>query len=146
MPYTPFIPKKPGIHILPDISIATLLPYIDWRFFFMAWKLTGKYSGINEVCECQSCQVGWLQQFSEPDRTKAKEALILYKDAQQLLKDAFDNKHLTVQGIIGLFAAKSENEGIILHTKDQLFTYPLYGNKSLKKKDCTIRYAILYLR
>lgn len=134
MPYTPFIPKKPGIHILSDISIATLLPYIDWRFFFMAWKLTGKYSGINEVCDCQSCQVGWLQQFSEPDRAKAKEALSLYKDAQQLLKDAFDNKHLTVQGIIGLFAAKSENEGITFIHEGSTIYLPTLRQQEFKKE------------
>ena len=44
--YTPFRPVKPGIHVIDSFNIDELSRYIDWTFFFFAWKLTGKYPSI----------------------------------------------------------------------------------------------------
>ncbi len=38
-------PEKPGLHTLSDIDLNELSGYIDWTFFFFAWKLSG-----NTVC------------------------------------------------------------------------------------------------
>ena len=39
-------PAKPGIHELHEIDINELSGYIDWTFFFFAWKVSGKYPAI----------------------------------------------------------------------------------------------------
>lgn len=133
MSYIPPIPKQLGINILTDIPIATLLPYIDWRFFFMAWRLTGKYTCIDEACDCQSCQIGWLQQFPEADRPKAKEALSLYKDARALLKETSEKGTLTAKAIVGIFSAFSENEGIsFIHESEKIYI-PTLRQQEFKK-------------
>ncbi len=75
-------PKQPGITRFFDIDIKEIVPFIHWTFFFMAWRLNGKYDDIQSVCDCGSCKAGWLQKFAEKEREKAEEALKLYKDAQ----------------------------------------------------------------
>ncbi len=125
MTFLPFIPKQLGLHILDTISIETLVPYIDWRFFFSAWRLSGKYENINAaLCDCGNCETRWLQQFSETDKPKAKEALQLYKDAMQMLQSFYKEKTLKAQAIIGLFAAKSENEGIVFFHENKKIYLP----------------------
>lgn len=135
MSYQPPKPNKAGIHIIDDISIATLTPYIDWRFFFMAWRLSGKYADIETACDCQSCQVSWLQQFPEADRAKAKEAISLYKDARNMLKDAWENKRLVVKGALGIFSAKSENEGISFMYEGEKTYIPTLRQQEFNKND-----------
>ncbi len=39
-------PLNPGHHIIKEIDLKTLSEYIDWTFFFFAWKLSGKYPAI----------------------------------------------------------------------------------------------------
>jgi 5-methyltetrahydrofolate--homocysteine methyltransferase len=135
MSYQPPIPNTKGIQLINDISIATLVPYIDWRFFFMAWRLTGKYTGIDEACDCEACQVGWLQEFTEADRPKAKEALSLYKDARALLKEANDKGTLKAKGIVGIFPAVSENEGIKFTHEGKNIYIPALRQQEHKKDD-----------
>lgn len=37
------VPKKPGVTVLKDYDISTLVSYIDWKPFFDVWQLRGKY-------------------------------------------------------------------------------------------------------
>ena len=41
--YKPFAPVKPGIHVINSFELSEIEKYIDWTFFFFAWKLSGKY-------------------------------------------------------------------------------------------------------
>jgi len=133
MTYQALIPNQQGIHILQEIPIATLVPYIDWKFFFMAWKLTGKYTGMDEACHCQSCEVQWLQQFTEADRPKAKEALCLYKDAKIMLKETSENGQLLAKGVFGIFPAVAENEGITFSYEGKNIYIPTLRQQEFKK-------------
>jgi 5-methyltetrahydrofolate--homocysteine methyltransferase len=133
--YIPIAPKLRGFHVFDDISLEMLVPYIDWRFFFSAWKLSGKYDQINTaICDCGNCETLWLQQFPEAEKTKAKEALQLYKDALHLLQSFCKKKMLLAQGIIGLFAAKSQNEGIIFYHKNQAIYLPTLRQQTANQK------------
>ncbi len=134
MSYQPAIPNQQGIQIISNISVESLVPYIDWRFFFMAWKLTGKYDGMDAVCDCQSCQVGWLHQFPEADRAKAKEALSLYKDARQMLKDMVHQQAFSVKGVVGIFPAVSEKEGISFFYQDKKIVVATLRQQEFKKE------------
>jgi len=82
MSYRPTPPNTLGLIQQTDIDLREIVPFIDWVFFFMAWRMSGKYEGIETVHDCLSCKMSWLQQFPEADRPKAEEALKLYKDAQ----------------------------------------------------------------
>ena len=135
MPYTPYTPQFLGTKILSDIDLKTLVSYIDWRFFFSAWKLGGRYEGIKEVCDCASCQVGWLQKFSEEERPKAKEAISLYKDAQAMLGDVIESKAISAKAVLGIYPGISKNEGFIFYRDNQQETYiPTLRQQELKNE------------
>jgi 5-methyltetrahydrofolate--homocysteine methyltransferase len=112
-------PKQEGIVTLQDIDLHTISKYIHWNFFFLAWKVTGIYDGIESLCTCPSCEVAWLQKISIDKRDKAKEALRLLRDAQQLLAQIVTDKTLTAKVTFCITKAKSENEGVIFFTENK---------------------------
>jgi 5-methyltetrahydrofolate--homocysteine methyltransferase len=87
-------PYKPGHHIIDNIDIHTLAEYIDWTFFFFAWKLSGKYPAI----------------FSDP--VKGEEAKKLYSDAQHWLKEIIEKKIVSARGVFGLYPAEAEGDDV----------------------------------
>ena len=44
--YEPTKPAHLGVKVWNDISLETLVPYIDWTPFFASWQLKGKYPTI----------------------------------------------------------------------------------------------------
>ena len=117
-------PKQPGTTRFNDIDLREIVPFIHWTFFFMAWRLNGKYDDIQSVCDCGSCRVGWLQKFPENDRAKAEEALKLYKDAQEMLRRFLDEKIVTLNAMVGIFPAHSEDEDIVVAFENKKITIP----------------------
>jgi 5-methyltetrahydrofolate--homocysteine methyltransferase len=84
-----------------DYPLDELVPYIDWTFFFHAWKIAGKYPLI----------------FSDP--IKGVEARKLFDDAQRLLADILKKKMLIARGVIGLFHCNSVGDDIEIYTDEQ---------------------------
>ena len=124
MSYTPFKPNTLGLIQLTDIDLREIAPFIDWVFFFMAWRMSGKYEGIETACDCESCKVGWLQQFLPEERPKAEEALKLYKDAQEMLRRFLDEKIVRVNASFGIFEGFANDDDIFIQSDQQLFTIP----------------------
>ncbi len=93
-------PNFLGTKVLEDVSLADLVPLIDWSPFFYAWELRGKYPRILE-----DPVVG----------PKAKE---LFEDAQRLLKEIIDQKLLTAKGVYGLFPANSQGDDIAIYANE----------------------------
>lgn len=102
--YTPPVPKKPGLHKIENFSPDELFKYIDWTFFFFAWKLNGKYPAI----------------FSDP--VKGPEARKLYDDAVRIYGEIKNNGIVTVNGVLGIFPALSDG--------DDIKVFPLQGSKN----------------
>lgn len=117
-------PKQPGITRFTDINLREIVPYIHWTFFFMAWRLNGKYEGIETACDCSACKAGWLQKFAFEERPKAEEALKLYKDAQEMLRRFLDEKIVTINAMVGIFPAHAEEDDIIVDFDGQKITIP----------------------
>lgn len=102
--------KKPdhtGITIFEDYSIEELTEYIDWTFFFHAWKLSGKYPVI----------------FNDP--VKGEEAKKLYADARELLTEIVSKKMLQANGVIALYPANSVGDDIEIY-KDETRKKPTH--------------------
>lgn len=118
------IPKQPGVTRFTDINLREIVPYIHWTFFFMAWRLNGKYEGIETACDCSACKAGWLQKFAFEERPKAEEALKLYKDAQEMLRRFLDEKIVTINAMVGIFPAYAEEDDIIVDFDGQKITVP----------------------
>jgi len=89
-------PRKPGLHLVEEFDLNVLAKYIDWTFFFFAWKLSGKYPAI----------------FDDP--VKGEEAKKLFEDAQRYLQEIIDRKLLKANGVFGLFPAVSTGDDVIV--------------------------------
>ena len=125
MAFTPFKPNTLGLIKLTDIDLREIVPFIDWVFFFMAWRMSGKYEGIETVHDCESCKMGWLQNFPLADRPKAEEALKLYKDAQEMLREMLDNKIVTVNASFGVFKSYSKDDDIVIQHDNKTTVLPM---------------------
>jgi 5-methyltetrahydrofolate--homocysteine methyltransferase len=96
------IPKPSflGTKVMEEVSLETLVPFIDWSPFFHAWELRGKYPKI----------------FEDPVvGPKAKE---LFDDAQKLLNEIIDGKLLRAKGVYGLFPANSQGDDITIYASE----------------------------
>lgn len=124
MAYTPAKPNQIGIFHIYDIDLKEIIEFIDWRFYFLAWRLPGRYEGIEKVHNCRSCDAKWLMGFEEKDRPKAEEALKLFRDTQEMLRDVVENKLLKINAVYSIFPAYSENDNIIIEAETGKITLP----------------------
>ncbi len=92
----PIKPKHTGRLVFPDFDIADVEPLINWNFFFTAWGLKGHYPELLDHAE------------------RGEEARKLFADAQQLLGEIKEQKLLTLQGVVGIFPARSEGDDILV--------------------------------
>jgi len=119
--------KKPnniGLIQLKNIELTDIIPYIHWSFYFMAWRIPGKFEGIETVCECDSCKTGWLQKFPADERPKAEEAIKLFKDAQAMLREFRDKHVLQINAAVGLFPAHSIHDDLLIHHEEKEYRIP----------------------
>ena len=110
--YNPVVPARNGVQVIPSIPLEEIIPYIHWTFFFSAWKLNGRFSEIAQIHGCDACRAAWLAEFSEADRTKASEAMQLYKDAVKLLDRLVEMKAEYCKAVYGFFPANGDGDNI----------------------------------
>ncbi|HLP75088.1 MAG TPA: methionine synthase, partial [Bacteroidales bacterium] len=110
-----YSPKKPGLNIFPEISLDELVNYIDWTYFFFAWKVGGKYPAI----------------FDDP--VKGAEAKTLFTEAQFYLKEIAEKKIIKVMGVLGLYPANSSGDDVKVYSdegrKDTRTTFRFLRNQ-----------------
>jgi 5-methyltetrahydrofolate--homocysteine methyltransferase len=91
-------PAKPGQHVIHEIDLNILKDYIDWTYFFFAWKISGKYPAI----------------FKDP--VKGVEAKKLFDDGLMYLKKVIDEKILTAKAVFELFPAAADGDDVKIFT------------------------------
>ncbi len=89
-----------GRRVVDDLPLATLVPYIDWRFFFTAWELPGKFPQV----------------LDDPEYGKA--ARDLYEEARRLLAEIAARGALRARGVYGFWPAQSDGEDIVLYADE----------------------------
>lgn len=117
------IPKIKGPKVFPDIDIVSIVPYIDWVFFFKAWGLPGRFEGIENFCGCEQCAQNFMIKNRKYGIDKSREALSLYQDARNLLRKLKEDGLLHIKAKIMFVPAHSENEGIILSAPGEADIY-----------------------
>jgi 5-methyltetrahydrofolate--homocysteine methyltransferase len=73
-------------------TLAELVPYIDWQFFFHAWDLKGKFPAILE-------------------QPAARE---LFDDAQSLLRQILQGASLRPRGLYGFWPAHADGDDVVI--------------------------------
>ncbi len=89
-----------GNKVFSDEDLRTLSSYIDWTFFFHAWRIPGKYPAI----------------FDDP--VKGIEAKKLFDDANQLLERIISEKMLKAEGVVGFYPAVSAGDDVKVLDKE----------------------------
>ena len=90
------VPSFLGLRRLKRVPLETLVPFIDWTFFFHAWELKGKVPAI----------------FDHPQYGAA--ARELYDNAQALLATLVRGGRLTASGVYGFWPANADGDDIVL--------------------------------
>ena len=90
--------------------------YINWVYFFHAWGFQPRYAGIANIHGCDACRAMWLVRFPEEERSKASEAMQLFKEANRMLR-LLDEKGHRTHAIFRLTEANSEENDLWLDGK-----------------------------
>ena len=93
-------PKALGTRRL-EAPLAELVAYIDWNPFFQVWQLRGRYPNR-----------GYPKIFD--DARVGAEARRLFDEAQTLLAEIVASGSLRAEGVLGLWAARSSGDDIVV--------------------------------
>jgi len=119
--YHPSAPLKPGVHVIKHFELSEIEKYIDWTFFFFAWKLSGKYPAVLN------------------DPVKGEEARKLFEDAKIYLREISEKQLITPRGVVGIFPAASVGDDVNVYSpgsrKEILTTLRFLRNQEIKDKD-----------
>jgi 5-methyltetrahydrofolate--homocysteine methyltransferase len=109
-----------GNKYFDEYDLSEIRKYIDWTFFFHAWKINGKYPDI----------------FKDP--VKGEEAQKLFDDANAMLDLIINEKRLTAKGVIGFYPANSNGEDLEVFRDEnsrEVFTkFRFLRNQQQKKR------------
>lgn len=139
--YDPVKPASPGKVQKLHFPVKEIRPYINWIFFFNAWKLGGKFASIAFINGCDHCKASWLTQFPEQERAKASEAMQLYKEASRMLDRLTDDK-IETDILSGIFEANSQNESIYIRKEGASFIIPCLRQQIQKKETDAYYYSL----
>lgn len=114
--YTPYEPKKKGIHVWDNIMLADIRPYIDWTPFFSSWQMKGKYPYILE------------------DKAIGAEAKKLYNDANEMLDKLIEDKSIEAKAVFGIFCANSKGDDVIIDDVENGIQDVVYFLRQQRKK------------
>jgi len=118
-------PNELGVQTLEQLSLKELLPYIDWKPFFISWDLHGKFPEILT------------------DEVVGEQATNLYEDAQEILKEIIDKQLLKPKAIFGLFEANAINDDdISIQKKGKEIAVFRTLRQQLKKRDTKPSFAL----
>ncbi|WP_290078922.1 methionine synthase [uncultured Duncaniella sp.] len=111
-PYTPVRPAKYGRTVI-EIPVAKVIPYINWRFFFNAWKMPGDFSSVTSLHDCPACRQAWIEKHCPGNTAKGKEILKLYDDATEILRE-LEKDNTVCKAVVSLTEAHSEGDDIVI--------------------------------
>ncbi len=113
--YRPAAPRKPGLHVLRDIDLATLAEYIDWGPFFQTWDLAGPFPRILD------------------DAVVGETARAVYADGQAMLKRIVEEKWIRANAVFGLYPANAVGADLALYG-DGARRAPLMSWRNLRQQ------------
>ena len=102
--------------MIVQYHIHEVSEYINWVYFFHAWGFQPRYAGIANIHGCDACRAMWLVRFPEEERSKAAEAMQLFKEANRMLR-LLDEKGYQTHAIFRLTEANSEENDLWLDGK-----------------------------
>jgi len=112
------LPTEVGVRVLEDYPIHEIRKFIDWTFFYQAWRLNGNYNDMDAVVDDAS-RAKWLSRYKTDDaKAKAEEALKLYQDSEAMLDRIEKEKMLQANAVYGIFPANSVGDDIEVYSDE----------------------------
>lgn len=113
MTYSPIRPSFLGLRTYKNINKRSIIDYIDWIYFFNAWRITGDYKKLITICNCEACKTKWIFDPQNKNKDKAKEAFELFMNAKEVLNTLLYDKNIKINASIYFSEAKSNSDEII---------------------------------
>ncbi len=110
-----------------SVSLADLVPFIDWTPFFHTWELRGVYPKILA------------------HEKHGEEATKLFADAQKMLAEFVAQKSIELRAVYGLFPANRVGDDVEVYTNDSrkhLRTKLHFLRQQIEKGDGTPNYCL----
>ena len=114
-------------------SVREVVPYINWIYYFHAWGMEPRFAAITEVHNCPSCRTSWIATFPIEEQDKAREAIKLYDEATELLRQWADDS--MCHALFLLADAYSEGDDIIVNDKVRI---PFLRQQHVSKSGYTL--------
>lgn len=109
------IPKTEiGKSILVDIPLKEIIPLINWKMFFHAWKIQGKYLETFPYTLNENQLSIWLKTLNLNEKIKAKESIELFSEASEILNHLNKNHHFDGKGLVRFEKAWSDKKNIYI--------------------------------
>jgi 5-methyltetrahydrofolate--homocysteine methyltransferase len=89
-------PAFTGRRVLREFSLAEIVPFIDWTFFFSAWGIKGRFPKV----------------LDHPEQGHA--ARDLFEHAQEMLQKLVDDAALEARAVYGFWPANSCGDDIVV--------------------------------
>ena len=96
-------------------TVREVAPYINWIYYFHAWGMEPRFAAISEVHNCPSCRASWVAAFPADEQAKAREAMKLYDEAMEQLRQWADEP--MCHALYLLAHAYSEGDDIVVGGK-----------------------------
>ena len=95
--------------------VREVVPYINWIYYFHAWGMEPRFAAIADVHHCPSCRASWIASFPAEEQAKAREAIKLYDEAVEQLRQWADEP--MCHALFLLADTYSEGDDIIVGDK-----------------------------
>ena len=118
--HPPVRPAWTGVKTVDDVTVADLVPYIDWTPFFQAWELAGNYPAILT------------------DHVVGESATALFADAQKMLAEIIEGNWLRPRGVVAIWPARREADDVVVYEGDnraeELARFPFLRQQIAKRE------------
>lgn len=93
-------------------TVREVAPYINWLYYFHTWGMDPRFASVADVHNCPSCRATWIAAFPSEEQAKAREAMKLYDEAMELLRQWADEP--ICHALFLLSEAYSEGDDIVI--------------------------------
>ncbi len=112
-------PNSIDRHVLGNIDLNVLVPYINWKMLLIAWKVSGDFSGIDEIANEEQGQ-RWIASYDGALRQKAEEAVRIIIDGKRILKRMISEQLTTANAALQIVpAAQVSDSEVALYADEQ---------------------------
>ena len=114
-------------------TVREVTPYINWIYYFHAWGMEPRFAAIAAVHNCPACRASWVATFPTEEQPKAREAMKLYDEAIEILRQWADAP--MCHALFLLTDAYSDGDDLIVNGKVRL---PLLRQQRASKLGYTL--------